>query len=158
MDRHKYSEVRDIFVKELKRDLIGPEYNDEDVLTEDPSQAYLTGILCPVDSEVEETEELDEPYLQPLGGSTIENENTETDEETGNEKVGDTKTIKRRQNSLGLKVYVDKKIKNLKAMIRWGEYKKDKRFDEKSNKEISIWVRQVINHTIEIPLDKESYK
>ncbi|MED1738111.1 DISARM system helicase DrmA [Bacillus swezeyi] len=158
MDRHKYSEVRDIFVKELKRDLIGPEYNDEDVLTEDPSQAYLTGILCPVDSEVEETEELDEPYLQPLGGSTIENENTETDEETGNEKVGDTKTIKRRQNSLGLKVYVDKKIKNLKAMIRWGEYKKDKRFDEKSNKEISIWVRKVINHTIEIPLDKESYK
>lgn len=89
MDRHKYSEVRDIFVKELKRDLIGPEYNDEDILTEDPSQAYLTGMLCPVDSEVEETEELDEPYLEPLVRSTIENENTETDEEeTKNEKIG----------------------------------------------------------------------
>lgn len=158
MDRHKYSEVRDIFVKELKRDLIGPEYNDEDILTEDPSQAYLTGMLCPVDSEVEETEELDEPYLEPLVRSTIENENTETDEEeTKNEKIGKDKT-KKRQNSLGLKMYTDKELKKLKAIIRWGEYKKDKRFDEKSNKEISIWVRKIINHTIIIPLDEESYK
>lgn len=35
MDRYKYLEVCDIFVKELKRDLIGLEYNDEDILIED---------------------------------------------------------------------------------------------------------------------------
>lgn len=55
-------------------------------------------------------------------------------------------------------MYIDKELKKLKVIIWWGEYKKDKRFDEKFNKEILIWVRKIINYIIIIFLDEEFYK
>lgn len=156
MNRQIYSEVRDIIVNELKRDLVGPEYSDVDILTEPPSQAYLTGILYPMDSEIEETEELDEPYLPLVEESPTEK--VETGEETENDKINNAKIARKRQNSLGLKVYIGEEIKTIKTIIKWGEYIKDKRLDEKTNKERPIWIRKIIEHTIEIPLNTESYK
>lgn len=155
MSRQVYAEVREIFVNELKRDLIGPNYNEEDILTEAPSQAYLTGILFPMDSENTELEELSEPHL-PTAEET-DYERTETGEETENDRINILK-LKKRQNSFGLKVYVNEDVKKIMAIIKWGEYRKEKRVNEKTNKEYPVWVRNVIVHKVEILLDKEEYK
>lgn len=152
MNRQIYSEVRSIFVNELKRDLIGPEYKDVDILRESPSQAYLTGILYPLESEFEGEEEFSEPHL-----SFSENTDIEIVNEIENDKVNINKTSKKKQNSLGLKVYVGNEIKKIRATIRWGEYTKDKEIDEKTKKERQIWIRNVVEHTIEVPLDLEFY-
>jgi hypothetical protein len=156
MDRQVYSEVRGIIVSELKRDLVGPEYEEEDILTESPSQAYLTGILYPMDSEMEEQEELAEPYFSIV--EEANSENVETNEEMDNDKINITKVSHKRQNSLGLKAYIGKEIKKIKVIVKWGEYTKEKKVDEKTGKERPIWIRKVIEHEIVIPLRSDFYE
>lgn len=162
MDRKKYAEVRDIVVSELKRDLLGPEYNEVDSITEAPSQAYLTGILYPQEMEEKvNLEELSEVYSGNLLDFEVENED-ENDDET-KEEINSNLVVNKRQNSLGLKCYLNNNINTISLIARWGEYEKSKKTiqieDKKNNslkdKEIPIWVRKVITHKLQLDLSSE---
>lgn len=157
MSRKTYSEVRGIIMKELKRDLIGPEFSDKDIISEAPSQAYLTGILFPLDSENEDEELMNEIYI-PKDSSTKDENSESNDEEPEIEVINTTKIGQKRQNSFGLKFYVEENVQNLEVLVQWGEYKKIKKFDEKKVKEIPYWERTIISHNINIDLSRETFK
>lgn len=161
MSRKLYAEVRDIVVNELKRDLYGPNYNEPDIITEPPSQAYLTGILYP--QEVEEKVDLEElaEIYRIDESSDIESDTSE--DNIQNENFNTNLVVNKRQNSLGIKCYVDKSVKEIRIIAKWGEYEKSKKItqvvDKESNtlkdKEVPIWVRDVMTHTIDLDISKE---
>ncbi|WP_094702493.1 DISARM system helicase DrmA [Brevibacillus laterosporus] len=161
MSRQMYREVREIVVKELKRDLVGPDHGQIDILTEPPSQAYITGILYPLESEnslIEDVEELAEIYIPKNSNS----ENTQV-EELQDEDNSDDSTVSKvaqfkQQNSLGVKFYIDEKINEIDVGFKWGEYSKEKKFDTEKNKEVQIWIRKVQKHFITVPLNISNFK
>ncbi|UOQ44065.1 DISARM system helicase DrmA [Halobacillus salinarum] len=156
--RENYKEVRKIVLDELKRDLIGPSYDQPDIITEPPTQSYLTGILFPLESafEQEEEEELEDAFH--MGEENLksiekgEYNPTEDDNEKGIEK---NKTFKQ-QNSIGVKFYVMDTVKEINVKCAWGKYNKDKKFIEEKDKEIPIWVREISTSIHQI--DIENYK
>lgn len=152
-----YKEVRDLIISELKRDLIGPDYNQDDVLNEPPSQAYLTGILHPFDEEPIDEEELSDPFESnsPYNFNGDKYDSTFNESHELNETININNSTYKRQNSLGLKVYIKNNIKNIKVRIKWGEYLK--RIKEKSEYFFE-WTRNVIEHEFIVSLDKESYE
>jgi hypothetical protein len=133
MSRETYKLVRQIVLNDLKRDLIGPEHSVEDVISEPPSQAYLTGILYPLESEVE----LEEPItdgLDSIGGDLIEESSEEQVIETRNKKF-------KQQSSMGIRFYIKDTTDSLTVKYAWGKYAKSKRYDEEKDKDVAIWVR-----------------
>jgi superfamily II DNA/RNA helicase len=156
MSRKIYSEVRSIIVNELQRDLYGPNYDEIDILKETPSQAYLTGILYPQDSENIEEEELADVHL--IEKNDNENLDNYDDEEIEKENINTNLVTNKRQNSLGIKCYVSNKLDKIKAMVRWGEYEKSTKYDDEKKKNIPIWTRKIISHPIDIDLKQDYFK
>ncbi|WP_223492143.1 DISARM system helicase DrmA [Sutcliffiella horikoshii] len=136
MSREAYRIVREKMLQDLKRDLVGPEYIKNDVITEPPSQAYLTGILYPLESEVESQDDslLDERL------EAVSDDAEESVEEVVVESKN--KTFKQ-QSSMGLRFYIKESIQNFNIKYTWGKYKKSKKYNEEKQKDIPIWVRNI---------------
>jgi hypothetical protein len=157
LTREKFKEVRSIILRELKRDLIGPDYDLPDVLTEPPTQSYLTGILYPLETDIElDEEELEDAFH--MGEENLKN-NEKGDynpaEEEYEKGIDKNKSFKQ-QNSIGIKFYIKDTIKEISVKCSWGKYKKDKRFLKEKDREIPIWVREV--STVVIDIDINNYK
>ncbi|WP_282019349.1 DISARM system helicase DrmA [Planomicrobium okeanokoites] len=146
MSREMYSEVRSIILKELKRDLIGPDYIEEDILVETPTQAYITGILYPLEAEVEEEELLEDIY------SGEGDSKSSVDDETSEENPNAIKITQQKQSSLGMRFFVAETTEKVNVKIKWGEYKKVVVKDEKTGKKSQSWERVIITHSMEVDL------
>lgn len=144
LSRETYKLVRKRMLDDLKRDLIGPEHIKDDVITEPPSQAYLTGILFPLESEVEKpNEEILDEGLEAV---------SDDPEESSDEGVVESKNKKfKQQSSMGIRFYIKDAIKSFNVKYSWGKYVKSKRFDDEKQKDIPIWVRNIEQD--EIPIE-----
>ncbi|MED0958225.1 DISARM system helicase DrmA [Bacillus paramycoides] len=143
IERNKYKTVRGILIRDLKRDLIGPEHIEEDIIYEPPSQAYITGILYPLESEIQVNEvELERVYLADnLDEEYEDTENNDVKEETILPKA---KTFKQ-QNSMGVKFYIEKDTNHFLVKGGWGKYTSSKKFDNEKQKEVTIWTRDIVS-------------
>lgn len=156
MSREKYKEVRGIVLNELKRDLIGPDYDIQDVLTEPPTQSYLTGVLYPLETAIELEEELEDAFHMGEENLKTEEKGDYNPTEDDNEKGIDRSKIFKQQNSIGLKFYIKDTVKEINVKCSWGRYKKDKKFIKEIEKEVPIWVREV--STLIKKIDINNYK
>lgn len=156
MDRKVYSEVREIFINELKKDLIGPSYDEIDILNESPSQAYLTGILYPLESE----EHIDLEVLTDVYENLSNEEVEENDEET----LKNNLIVNKRQNSVGIKSYLTNDIKEISFKATWGEYEKtyttehikNKKTGEFIKKDLPKYIRKIICYEIQLNLESNN--
>lgn len=107
-DRHIFSELRTIFVEELRKDLIGP-YEEKEVLEIDsPLSSYIAGILAP-----------------PKNNSNIEllSNDFEINDDLDQDDDKEIILSKHRQTSLGLKFYLKENTLNVKVNVTWGDYR-----------------------------------
>ncbi|PGW76578.1 DISARM system helicase DrmA [Bacillus cereus] len=163
LERKKYKKIRSILIEDLKRDLIGPEHSKEDIIYEGPSQAYITGILYPLESEVEV-----EAYLEEQFEELDANSERQVDEEYSGEyrqeheieaeKVVPNDKKFRNQNSMGMKFYLNKNTDHVFVKSVWGKYTASKRLDIEKEKEITVWTRNIQQVDIKIEMDSFEYK
>lgn len=152
MNRELYSEVRNIIVNALKKDLVGPEHLEEDTLFEPPTQAYITGILYPLEAELEEEEILEDIYQ----ASEADDLRLDLKEENNVDYVNSVKINQQKQSSFGIRFFLSENTKRIKVTLKWGEYKKEINSEEGYGKKRECWKREIISH--EIFLDLESPK
>lgn len=127
-------EVRSRLVRLLHRDLVGPDVCADDtdlaheLLTERPSRWYLTGFIAPeeggstasdadaVEQGVlgEDLEGESEPEPDPVIGGGKSEDNGEPDPGAGGRRIQPT--------SLGLTVLLRPDVKEIEALITWGDY------------------------------------
>lgn len=156
MSRHEIANVRKVFLDALKRDLIGPNYDQIDILNEPPTQAYLTGILHPMDKEdVQNFEEvLSEPSAKLFMGKEIDSE-TPINDESDRDVTNKGKKLKK-QSSMGLRFYVDSDATDFNILINWAIYEKSSKHAEKIEKKIDIWTRKIFSKEVKINLNVSS--
>ena len=136
---------REIFIKRLKEDLIGPLKKDE-TLSFNPDTTYLNGILYPANEcQPDEYDDETDPITK----------NEDTYDEI-KDRIANNKT--RKPSSMGLSFCLDhKKNKKLELeiQINLGVYKEE--IDENSNEDKKIkWKRKEINHNQIINLTKKT--
>lgn len=155
--RQMYKKVRSILIKDLKRDLIGPPHHEEDVIYEAPSQAYITGILYPLEaegkSEEEQFNQLEDIYLS--SEENINNEDIEENETKEEIAIPNIKKFKQ-QSSMGIKFYVKEDTDYIQAKVGWGKYSSSKKFDSEKDKQVTVWTRQV--ETFHEKIDMQSFE
>ncbi|MEH7248594.1 DISARM system helicase DrmA [Neobacillus niacini] len=147
LSRETYKLVREKMLEDLKRDLIGPEHIKDDVITEPPSQAYLTGILFPLESEVEKPND----ELLDEGLEAVSDDPVEAPEEDAVETKN--KTFKQ-QSSMGIRFYIKDSTQSFNVKYAWGKYVKFKRFDEEKQKDVPVWVRNIESDVEQINIGK----
>lgn len=121
--------VRGRLVETLRRDLIGPDPNDMDIVNElldtNPSRWYLTGFLvpAPLEDTVDVAAELEEP------GDMLTEADEQSDPETGSARAADDAPADdpapRRPlapSACGLTVLVDARAKDVEVVVTWGDY------------------------------------
>lgn len=164
MDRKIYSEVRELFINELKKDLIGPSLDEIDILDESPSQAYLTGILHPLETEdILNLEILSDIYDQSYDQLKDNEIEIQVNEDVEEQAIKDTLIINKRQNSIGIKSYLMDDVKKILFKATWGEYEKfkttehikNKKTGEFEEKNLTKYSRNVIEHELILNLDSE---
>ena len=136
---------REIFIKRLKEDLIGPLKEDE-LLSFNPETTYLNGILYP-SNECEPDEYDDE--TDPI--TRNEDTHDETKDRVSNNKI-------RKPSSMGLSFCIDhQKNKNLELEIKidLGIYAQEINDNSEDDKKIK-WRRKQINHKQTINLIKKN--
>jgi hypothetical protein len=118
-------EVRARLVDILRRDLVGPGPQDQDLarerLSENPSRWYLTGFIAPKEDEVE----ADDPAVQ-------EEEEREAEQEpgsgaggaAGDDEPSEAPVTHRRflPSSIGLTVLLPMDVVSIEARVSWGDY------------------------------------
>ncbi|MBS0385014.1 MAG: hypothetical protein JSS00_06665, partial [Proteobacteria bacterium] len=120
-------EIRDHLVRILRRDLIGPGEEDDDlaaeVLTEAPSRWYLTGYLAPVEATAEDDE--DDPSQQEeldnlAGDGGVEAETPAPDDEPPEAPVAKRRV---RPTSIGITALLPAGVDAIDVIVSWGEYR-----------------------------------
>jgi hypothetical protein len=139
MEASKYRELRQMIVEALKRDLIGPDHNEQDILNEPPTQAYLTGILHPLDKEEveEDWEELSDSAVNEE--EINKNDNSIADEVVERNIQGRSKKLKK-QSTMGIRFYTKREEADFNVLIRWGKYKKKEDINQDGRKKV-LYVR-----------------
>lgn len=144
----KYKKLREIIFNDLKTDLIGP-YTKDEILKEAPVSSYITGMLYPEDSDLDEQEEFErfnaKDHKETFNVSDLDIE--EEDEEIKLE----LKSFKK-QSSLGFNFYIGNEVSDLDVIIRWGDYYKGEveveeelnieDLKKKKKKKLRGWVRE----------------
>ncbi|MBM7568079.1 DISARM system helicase DrmA [Paenibacillus sacheonensis] len=100
--------IRNELIERMNLELVGPNYNEEE-LNESPTQRYLTGIIWPMGSQVEEED--DEEVVT---------------EEEGEESGAPERTAPLMQamkpSSIGLSFVVENGVRQLDMEVNWGQY------------------------------------
>jgi hypothetical protein len=113
-------DVRQSLVEALKLDLVGPENGsdlEEEVLNQAPSRWYLTGFLVPL--EASESQPSDETADDDIDGAADEAGGTDDAREP--EKPAARRAML--PSSMGLSLLIAPETKQLKVLVRWGEYR-----------------------------------
>ena len=122
------AQIRERLVHTLRRDLIGPGPEDEDLqrerLNDKPSGWYVTGFLAPVPPTGEATDEELEEEGNPIFG-----DDDSGDAETGPARAADDQPDDeppavrvRAPSSLGLTVLLDASVNEVEVKLSWGDY------------------------------------
>lgn len=112
--RNGYKELREKFVENLKKDLIGP-YDENEVLYESPASSYIMGRLSPISENV---------IIDELDSSIFEEDRGENDEDEfeSTELSEELHPSKNKQSSAGLKVFLSNDSQTILAKVRWADY------------------------------------
>ena len=118
-------EVRARLVDILRRDLVGPGPQDQDLarerLSENPSRWYLTGFIAPKEDEVE----ADDPAMQEEDEREAEQElGSGAGGAAGDDEPSEAPVTHRRflPSSVGLTVLVPMDVESIEARVSWGDY------------------------------------
>jgi hypothetical protein len=118
-------EVRARLVDILRRDLVGPGPQDEDLarerLSENPSRWYLTGFIAPKEDEVE----ADDPAAQEEDEREAEQElGSGAGGAAGDDEPSEAPVTHRRflPSSIGLTVLLPMDVEAIEARVSWGDY------------------------------------
>jgi len=118
-------EVRARLVDILRRDLVGPGPQDQDLarerLSENPSRWYLTGFIAPNEDEVE----ADDPAMQEEDEREAEQElGSGAGGAAGDDEPSEAPVTHRRflPSSIGLTVLVPMNVESIEARVSWGDY------------------------------------
>lgn len=128
------AKVRDEIVEALRKELLGPKEQDEE-LTEPPEQAYILGMLVP-EGQQEKTQLDDNSDSHPSDEREefIENEYLEDPETMADDEDNDqfklSGDIKLKPSSLGFNFFIKNETSSLIAKASWGEYTSEKVFKE----------------------------
>lgn len=159
-----YAQVRKKMLDAVRMDLIGPT-KEEEVLSELPTNSYITGMLYPADSTITEDEnyneiEFTEGRLDSDGNST-ESVVLEDDEPDEILKGGFKKP-----SSIGVSFYISGETKNIDVEIAWGSYYSDKTdggeivdesleedIENKKKKKRQVYVREQMHEVVRLDLD-----
>ncbi|HEU4711938.1 MAG TPA: DISARM system helicase DrmA [Pyrinomonadaceae bacterium] len=110
--------VRSQLVEALQLDLVGPS-NDHafarELLPDAPSRWYLTGFLVPSDAPLDQRmDETSDEEIDSAGESEAVDDDEPPDRSAARKKL--------LPSSMGLSVLVSAEVKQLKAIVRWGDY------------------------------------
>lgn len=112
-------EIREKLVDTLNLDLIGPERDSPhlaEVLPQAPSRWYLTGFLVPFDaSEDQKTDAAGDEGVDEQGESSGSDDSVTPDSAAARRAFF--------PSSIGISILVPKETKELKVVVRWGDYK-----------------------------------
>ena len=114
--KKQQDEVRQILIKEIEDDIIGPRLGPEEEINANPTSEYLAGILHPKQTKV----------------------STEDDETTSTERNDDTASLTEpiaansgmMPSSIGLTCRITKNTQKVRAKISFGRYKPIKKDDD----------------------------
>lgn len=158
-DRYKIAKARQIIIESLKKDLMGPE-SQEEILQEDPSHNYyIVGMLSPLITARQKGVYSQE---QEIGIDVAygEGEDFTAGEEDDNEPVSVTSFSK--PSSIGISFYLASITTSIELDVSWGDYckTKEKTFDEEGmEKERTYYKRIPRNETVHIELsDIDKFK
>ena len=133
-------EVRAQLVNALRLDLVGPENDSElatEVLPQAPSRWYLTGFLVPLEAgEAQRQDETAEEELDLLGGDSEATDDATTPEPPAARRAYFP-------SSIGLSLLVSQATRQLRVLVRWGDYrlKVPETQDEGEDRSTSFWQR-----------------
>jgi hypothetical protein len=118
-------EVRGRLVDVLRRDLVGPGPQEEDLarerLSENPSRWYLTGFIAPKEDEVH----ADDPAVQEEDEREAEQElGSGAGGAAGDDEPSEAPATRRRflPSSIGLTVLLPMDVQAIEARVSWGDY------------------------------------
>lgn len=151
-DDYKFAAVRNLLLDAVRKDLIGPGDGENEIITDNPSTKYITGILFPPENDKEnphDKNQLDDNDLTSLTEeedfvpiADFKNSAQDEDDENQSEKSAN---VYQKPSSIGLSFYLDSKVLLLKIKIRYGTYdelpkedenEKDKKFHREQHEEI----------------------
>ena len=149
-------DVRQSLVEALKLDLVGPENGsdlEDEVLNQAPSRWYLTGFLVPL--QASESQRSDETADDEIDGAADEAGGTDDAREP--EKPAARRAML--PSSMGLSLLIAPETKQLKVLVRWGDYSQESVADatKATEDEPAIQPPGVIPPTRQRPCDLEAH-
>ena len=137
-------DARNVIIKRLEEDLIGPVFGENEILDKNPTFQYFSGKLYPIDIDFEEDEK-DDPHSS-WGGKT-------TDHDTLEDENKKTKKI----SSMGLSCLIAKKDNPIiDIAVEFGIYKEiDSDNDEKQTKNKKQWERFQFRKTLQLKIEEK---
>lgn len=126
---YKYAKVRELLLDAVRKDLIGPQSEDEIIQRDTPDKAYLTGMLYPADTNMSEEDNFEEiDFTEGHGNSQKDADGQDTDSSIFSDDNSDAKPGSgfKKPSSLGVSFYVSKDVTKLDVTVLWGTYVADK--------------------------------
>lgn len=149
-DRLKTARARQIIIDALKKDLMGPE-SEEEILKEDPSHNYyIIGTLFPKTG-ADRKDDYSQDQEVEADAAYGDGEDFTAGEDDDNEPVSVTHFEK--PSSIGISFYVDSSTSSIEIDVSWGDYykTKDTVTDEEGNeKQVTCYKRIPQKETVHI--------
>lgn len=150
-DRFKFAEVRQEVIEMLKKDLLGPNSENE-ILNQNPRFEYIVGMLAPQTSENDSNEQ------EVDGDASFEGDADYTAGEDDDNEPVFTNRFKT-PSSIGISFYLESSTKSFNVDVTWGDYTKAS--DKTTNKEgkkvdVSTYTRHPQKETVVIDLQEFS--
>ena len=119
----KEAKVRKILFESVYEDLIGPAEENE-TITDLPTNAYIMGMLFPADAAITEDENYrDVEFSDRFGDAALDaDQNIEAAVFEDDEADDHGKSLFKKPSSAGVSFYVAKDVSKLVADISWGKY------------------------------------
>ena len=119
----KEAKVRQILFESVYEDLIGPSEENEEI-TDLPTNAYIMGMLFPADAAITEDENYrDVEFSDRFGDAALDaDQNIEASVFEDDEADDHGKSLFKKPSSAGVSFYVAKNTSHLVADISWGKY------------------------------------
>lgn len=152
-EREIYAKVRLKILEDIKKDLMGPSFGENEIIKDRPNIKYLIGILHPQDSELSSDELIstNDPFSMEDSeqNSEIESEEeepalTETDDDHEEDKIKQKKY--KLQSTLGISFYLNNSSTSIKIKTKWAKYQEISNDNAPSTwKRIPFEIEKIIN-------------
>ena len=161
----KEAKVRKILLEAVYEDLIGPSEENE-MITDLPTSAYIMGMLYPAETSVTEDENYrDIEFSDRFGDASLDaDQNIESSVFEDDEADDHGKSLFKKPSSAGISFYIPKNVTKLVADVSWGKYSSEEIQEEQkdleteettdntSSKTKRVFVREQVEERTEINL------